>query len=135
MLLGREALDFCQELAQEQQLVSILGTIGVLLGLDNRFEIENTHTELRDVEHSGSFNQRIVEEIFAHRTQQIDTPTARSQEMHSQGAQPGSVRLEVATCRIEVVRLQCSQCSGQTEVVLLRGEPTTSRSSVVRGAP
>jgi len=48
--LGGEALDFCQELAQEQQLVSIPGPIGVLFGLDNRFEIENTHTELLGAE-------------------------------------------------------------------------------------
>lgn len=48
-LLLLQTPDFRQELTQEQQLIPVLWTIGVLLGLNDRFEIENTHAELRDL--------------------------------------------------------------------------------------
>ena len=40
-LLSLQTPDFREELTQEQQLVPVLWTIGVLLGLNDRFEIEN----------------------------------------------------------------------------------------------
>lgn len=43
-------------LPQEGQLGSVLWTIGVFLGLDDRREIENSHHELRDVEQPSSFS-------------------------------------------------------------------------------
>ena len=43
-------LGLCEELPQEGQLGLVLWPIGVLLGLDDRREIENSHRELRDVE-------------------------------------------------------------------------------------
>jgi len=66
-LLGFQMLDFRKELTQEQQLVPVLWTIGMLLGLDDRLEIENTHAELGDLKLSGSLYQIRVGEILAHR--------------------------------------------------------------------
>jgi hypothetical protein len=56
-LLSLQTLDFRKELTQEQQLIPVLWTIRMLLGLNDRFEVENTHAELRDLKLSGSLHQ------------------------------------------------------------------------------
>jgi len=38
----------------------------MLLGLNDRLEIENTYTKLRDLKHSGPLYQIMVAEILAH---------------------------------------------------------------------
>src|SRR4051812_3288252 len=94
----------------------------MLLGLDDRFEIENTHAELRDLKLSRSLDQIWVGEILPHRTKDIDTSTVCIQEVHSHGGQPGSVGLDLPARGIEVVRLQLSEGLSQAIIVLLRGK-------------